>query len=315
MTLQNNYPDPIHVDTALITSPFFSTRFCRDDRVLQSSISTHGQLNPLWLIKKRDELLVLDGSTRLEILKGQGATQVSARVFEENILSDADAFLLCLELNRLSRTFNLVEKALFVRQAHELYGGLNIPKMFWEIIDVKPNIKSIHQYKELLKLPSVVLKFAVHNDISLTIILGFLRMPAKEIDKIAAQLFMLPLNQNKLAEILGLLIDTAKREEKSPFVILEETLNLAKSDGNPNLKEQLLRRFLHQRRNPQYETKLSDFEARVKELKLNDGVTVSPAPYFENDYVEVNTRISNLTELERLISDLKKDNWRQILKS
>lgn len=300
--------------SSLTTERTFPTRFCGDSRHLQSSVQTFGILHPPRLYEENGTLTILDGFERLRIAREMGTKQVACFIYDASQLSLQNAFLLCLELNRLSRPFNMVEKAQLLKASHQVFSGTNIPKAFWSLIEIPHNIRSVQQFKDLLTLPPVVQKYAINNNTSLATILGFLNFRPENIDKLASQLFLLPLNQNKLADILSLLRDISQKEEKSALLVLEEILPEIELEFSPHNKEQKLRQLLHQRRNPNYEKRLADFEDHVKKLPINDKTKVQPAPFFEADYVEVTTKFYNQEDVNEFIDTLKDGSWNEILK-
>lgn len=292
----------------------FPTRFGGDSRQLQSSIQTYGILHPPRLLRDGNQLLILDGFERIKVAREMGVKELTCYVYDQEHLSRQNAFLLCIELNRLSRPFNLVEKAQLLKAAHQLFSGSGIPKAFWTLTEIPHNIRSIQQFKALLKLPVTIQKYAVNNNTSLATILMFLNFKAEEVEKLAAQLFILPLNQNKLSEILNLLLDISKREEKSPQAVLDDMLPALELEFSPNQKEQKLRQLLQQRRNPRYEKRLANFEVMVKNLPINDKTRIQPAPFFEDDYVEVTTKFRSQEDVNNFISALQDASWTNLLK-
>lgn len=294
--------------------PSFPTRFAGDSRQLLSSIQSYGILHSPRLYISGGKTRVLDGVERVKAAREIGLKRMLCHVYTEANLSHQNAFLLCLELNRLSRAFNIVEKALLVKTAHEVFIGATIPKSFWNTVGVQHNIRAVQHYRDLLKLPPSVQKYAVNNDTPLATVLGFLHFKPSEIEKLASQLFILPLNQNKLSEILSLLLDISKKEEKGALPILESLMPELELEFSPNHKEQKLRRLLQQRRNPNYEKRLEEFEARVKKLPVNDKTKVRPAPFFEDDYVEVTTKFHSQEDVNDFISSLKDKSWTTIIK-
>jgi hypothetical protein len=294
--------------------PIFPSRFGGDDRNLRGSIQNFGILNPACLRRSSNGLAIIDGLQRVIIARDIGLETIPCFVYDETDLDIDNAFLLCLELNRWQRHYNLVEKAQLLKAAHHLFGGQGIPKTFWGLVDIPHNIRAIQQYKDLLKLPPLVQKYAINNGIALVTILGFLHFPAGEIERIATRLFLLPLNQNRLNEILALLYDITKREESSPLTVLEDTLKAVETEFNAQQKEQKLRHLLTLRRNPNYEKKLAEFQDKVKHLPLPKDTRVEPAPFFEDDYIEVNTRVHNQEELNEFLESLKDGEWAKLFK-
>lgn len=228
----------------------FPSRFGGDERLLKTSMQAYGLLRPprLWL--RAGELTLLDGSMRLLLAREIGIKTVTCFVHETEELNLETAFLLCVEANSWDREFNGVEKGLIIQQAHEVFKGKIIPKIFWHSLKVPQNIRAIQQYKDLLRLPVSVQKYSVNNQVPIPVILEFLKFRKDEVEKVANKLFVFPLNQDKLAEILGLLLDICKREERSPLNVLEHALGQVGKEGSVQQKEAGLRHALNQMNNP-----------------------------------------------------------------
>lgn len=293
-------------------SPLFPTRFGGDDRLLRASIQNFGILSPPMVLRTANGLRIIDGGWRLKIAVDLGHSGAPCFVYPEDSLNIANAFLLCLENNRWHRHFNLVEKAQLLKAAHEHFGGQTIPKTFWSLVDIPHNIRAIQQYKDLLKLPPVVMRYAVNNAIALPTLLGFLHFPHQELERLAAKLFVLPLNQNKLAEMLGLLTDLYKRDGESPLNVLEAAFKSVENEFNTQQKEQKIRGFLKTKRNPHYEQKLEEFQARIKDLPLTKDTRIQPAPFFEDDYIELSARIGSAEDLGEFLASLKDLKWAKL---
>lgn len=294
----------------------FPVRFHRDDRPLYSSIQNYGVLSPLHLVMDGDKLLILDGSARFKILREMNLLEVPCFMHDKKKLGKAESFLLYLELNHWNREFNLVERALCLSLAENLFEeSAKIPHSFWEMIGIKKDIQSIHQYRDVLKLPELVQRYAINHNLPMAVVLNFLKFPKDEIEKLASMLFVLPFNQNKLSEVLGFLYDISKREQMSPVKIIEECLSGLESQEGAIQRAERLRQILHDRRNPQYQSHLHVFQSKVKKLPVNKKTRVLPAPFFEDDYVEINAKVYSQKDLKDLESLIKDKNWEELLKS
>lgn len=293
----------------------FPIHYESDSRPLKTSVKSHGLLQPLVLYRQGEKLLVLDGLERLKILLEFDESGCVANVYEETELKMEQAFLLYLELNSWSRPFNLAEKAMALKAAHDVFRGKSIPKNFWDLVGIPQNLRATQQYKDFLKLPATLQKFALNNNMPLTTMLLFLRFKPAEIETLAARLFRLPLNQNKLTEVLSLLLDISRRDDRSALAILDEILPEIELEMSPQQKEQALRSVLQRKRNPNYEKRLRDFENTVKKLPLGGKTRVAPAPYFEGDYVEVVTRFSSQEDINDFAETLKSTLWPDLLKA
>lgn len=296
----------------VLPQALFPLRFGTDSRKLQASLKSHGLLRPLVLYRKDARMHVLDGMERLTFLKEQGDKNLETYVHDESNMDMRVAFLLYLEINHWHRPFNIVEKARALQTAHDLFRGEGIPQAFWDLAGVRQNIRVTQQYRDFLKLPDVLHKFAVNNNMPLATMLLFLRFHPSEIEAMASRLCRLPLNPNRLTEILSLLVDLTRRDELRALEVLDEILPRVEMESTPVQKEQTLRSVLLRKRNPNYEKRLREFEAAVKRLKLDDKIRVTPSPYFEEACVDVNTRFTSMEDVRALMETLEKEAWRDV---
>lgn len=297
-----------------IGPPLFAVRLYRDDRELSTSIQNFGILNPPRVMAHDRVFWILDGHARIEASRKTGATHISCLVCDEGFSDLGQTFLHCLELNSWDREFNVAERALCLQQAQKLFTGPTIPKHFWDIVGINEDIRTVHQHKEFLKLPDVIQKYAVVHDIPLQVILNFLRFPPAQIENIAAQLFLLPINRNKLAEILSLLLDVTKREGLMPLDILNAFLKTLEGEKNLFKKEERLRELLSQRRRPEYSRHLQNFQSTIEELSLGDSVQVEPSPFFEDESITLKAKLHSLKDRDELIKKLQNKGWEKMLK-
>ncbi len=252
-------PKLLDLDTGRLPDELlFPSRFGGDERLLKTSMQAYGLLRPPRLWIRDGEFTLLDGSMRLLLAREIGIKTVNCFVHATEEMDLESAFLLCVEANSWDREFNVVEKGLLIQRAHEVFKGKIIPKIFWHSLKVPQNIRTIQQYKDLLRLPVIVQKYSVNNQVPLPVILEFLKFRKDEVEKVAKKLFVFPLSQNKLAEILEVLLDICKREERSPLNMLDQALGQIGSAGSAQQKEVSLRHILNQMRNPNHEEALKD---------------------------------------------------------
>jgi hypothetical protein len=256
-------PKLLDLDTGRLPDErLFPSRFGGDERLLKTSMQAYGLLRPPRLWIRDGELTLLDGSMRLLLAREIGIKTVNCFVHENNELDLEAAFLLCVEANSWDREFNVVEKGLMIQRAHEVFKGKIIPKIFWHSLKVPQNIRTIQQYKDLLRLPFIVQKYSVNNHVPLPVILEFLKFRKDEVEKVANKLFVFPLSQNRLAEILGFLLDICKQEERSPLNTLDHALGQIGNEGSAQQKEIRLCHVLNLMCKPNDEAPRKDFEAK-----------------------------------------------------
>lgn len=294
--------------------PLYPFRFDSDLQKLKTSLQTQGLFYPLCVIKNKKGHSILDGWRRFLILKELGFNDAPCFVYEESEMTLEQRFLFMLELNTSRQDLNIVETARCLRFAFEIFGDGSIPKRFWDLIGISQRPQQVQIFKDLLKLPESILKFLVKNRIAPTTAALFLLFPESEREKLASCLFVLPLNQNKLAEILELLHDIIVRDQVSALSVLESIFSENKNQSSLHQKEQFLRTELHKKRNPLFEKKMADFKNWRAKLSLSKTTQVMPAPFFEEDYLAVTTRFSNEKEIDEFIKSLQEKNWKEFFK-
>lgn len=143
-----------------------------------------------------------------------------------------------------------------------------------------------------------------NKEISKQVLRRLAKFPKGVSEKITNILSLFSINQNTLAEILDCLLEISKRDAVEASDLLEQLLG--KTNGDDVHRVQLLREDLKSLRYPRYQGLLQDFAEKIKKLKLPLGVSVSATPYFEDNDLHIQARLSNREERDRLIEVLKK---------
>ena len=282
-------------------TPLFNLSFYRDARQLETSIKHHGILAPLTLIKSENDFIILDGMSRYLVAKDLEQEKIPALVYDKETLSTKQALLIYLELNFFSRGFNDIERALCLKTALTVYGShKNIPLSFWTLIGIKPTAKSLFLYQQATKLPASIQKHVVTNALPVSSVIGFLKFPEQDRERVARQLLFLPLNQNKTAEILLLLNDLARRDDSLPSEIIHDILSKFEHKQQPQQIEQALRAELKKRRFPKIQERENLFENNKKALPQHPSLHIDHAPFFEQAYIELKVRISSEQDINHV---------------
>ncbi|MBU0506545.1 MAG: ParB N-terminal domain-containing protein [bacterium] len=283
----------------------FDLSFYRDTRQLETSIKKHGILTPLTLIKTENEFIILDGARRYLAAKQLEQEMLPTLIYDKEELTTEQAFLVYLELNFFTRGFNDIERAHSLNKALKLYGSHNkIPSSFWTLVGIKPTAKSLLLYQQAMKLPTSIQKHVVTHAMPLPSVVGFLKFPDHDRETIARQLMVLPLNQNKTAEILLLLNDIARRDDLLPSQIIHEILSTIEPKQQPHQVENTLRTALKKRRFPKIQEREDQFENSKKALPHCPSLHIDHAPFFEQNYIELKTRISSQQDIDHVKNTL-----------
>ncbi len=286
-----------------IKAPLWDITFSISDDLLESSIKTHGILLPLLL---SEEKRIVDGVRRFGIAKKLGMKDVPVLICSGKMVQEL--FLIFLEVHRWTRSFNLVEKGRVLKQARLLFSKEKTISNVYPLL----GFVSEHQAKDcesLCTLDFPVLQFIVQQALPLNVASRFLKI--KSSDKIVSLLQPLSLNQNSLADVLDLLLELSRKESKTVATLLEE--HLSHLPGAQ--KGELLRKRLKENRHPRYQQKLVTFEKGVQALVSSSSVKniqINPAPYFEEDYVELKVRLHDQNDRKKLIELLQKKDWEEL---
>lgn len=89
-------------------SPPYAYRVVSADEQMQKSIQQHGVLQPVWVAKRGDKFLLIDGFRRFRVAQKLGLGEIPARVFPEDELENV--FAAALHLNLLGTGLSLIEK-------------------------------------------------------------------------------------------------------------------------------------------------------------------------------------------------------------
>ncbi len=301
--------DPKTIDK----TPLFGWRFLSPLPAdgLTPALQKWGVLHPVLLYQKPEGIFVLDGIRRLDLAQNLGLPEIPVRVFCSTDLPIAAAFLLSIQLNAVSG-FNEVEKALILQTAQEIFATQNFPDELWRGLGLGQHQRQ--DYQDLLRLPPLLRQNLVSQNWPLRVALKFLDFGPDDQNQLAQTLLPWPLNANKLGEILDLLQDLKRREHASASRILQDVLAQLPVSGAPEQKEKQLREQLRQRKNPHYDRQMREFSQTIKPLTAQPHTQIAPTPFFEDDAVEIKSRLLNQNDRRRLIELLQNPAWEKILK-
>lgn len=304
--LQNIFPQDIQ------PSLVFPTRFFPSSGDLKHSIKEFGILRPVCVFKTEKELCVLDGGERLKIAREENFSEIPCAVLEGTSLKEA--FFLSLEFNRWDRSFNLIEKALLLAEAHQIFEG-DIPERFWDLIDLAFRPQLFQQCREILALPQVIKENIATCNLPLATTLQFFLFPQKHREELGKRLFRLPMNANRLSEILEWLHDISLREGVDVLDLWDQVFSKIFGKDPLQKQEQSFREVLQKRKNPHYSEKLKAFQKFVSPLPFDHKKTrFAPAPFFEDDFVEVTTRFFSVEDVSSFCKTLQGGAWEEFFK-
>jgi ParB family chromosome partitioning protein len=287
----------------------FSVNFMPDLRGLRASIREAGLIQPVILRREKDGYQVICGFRRISVLKELEYKEVESRVFEEKEKSESEFFLISLHDNLTSRGFNPVEKAIALdKLIHRFQVGLpSAIQDYLPLFSLEPNEKILSTYLSLARMEEKVKAYVLNEEVSRSNIRTLATMSSE--DRMALYPFLsgLKLGENRLREMLTLVIEDSRRER----VTLRELIDrpeiqtiLANKELTPVQRTERARRVLMNLRYPRMERMEEEFEKRRKTLDLPSGVSLLHSPYFEGKDLKIEFQFRTIDEYRSIVSSL-----------
>jgi hypothetical protein len=276
--------------------------------------------NPIFLQEKKPgEFKIIDGFLTHQVISQNKKNTIAAFVFNSN-LSDLDLWIFRLSKRIEEKNFSLISiiKKLSVliednpdlRQKNPDFRSvlekLHIPtklpvrKLFTDIINQEDQIAAITKpdflnLKELVQLS----KFKTETLIQLSKLLGALELKG---NKLLSCLKMIEELQNGF----GISVDNILKDHQIQQILV---------NGSENLKYKMIKQRLAELRFPRLNRMQQKWDQNLKALKLNQQISVTSDPYFEDDYLKIEMTVKSpeqlkvsLKQLNEKVSDKKLKN-------
>ncbi|HDM10612.1 MAG TPA: hypothetical protein ENF92_08870 [Desulfobacteraceae bacterium] len=255
---------------------------------LKTSIATVGIINPPILRQNEGgKIEIVTGYRRLRAASELHIEQVTSRVFLHNELAPDQALLVALYENLSIRTFNIIEKALVLRNLSRFYGKEEIIRTYMPLLGLPKRDEVYRQYLEMEKTLSEPIKEALAN--------GKIQMKTAEIllevDDNSREIIShfgsaLNLNINQWHQFVDLTVDLMNIENRPASEVLEEIdINLLKPASTiSNLPQQAnaVLNFLKSKRHPRATAFQKQIRKKLGKMKLPEGARIV-FPYYAEE--------------------------------
>lgn len=294
-------------------------RICLEDKTFQvttgsaieplaASISRLGVMHPPLLLPNDSGYQVVCGFRRISACISVGLSKIAARL----LLPDTDKAA-CVELaiadNALQRPLNLIETSRALVLLSRAYPDKDDLCRTAAALGLPDNFSVIHKLVQLSAVAPEIQQGVLSNVLSMAIALELGQME-KACGISLSKLFgFLKLGLNKQREILTMIQEIAFREDLAVADVIDaselhQIMNHEKWDRSQ--KTVHLRRYLRRRRYPSITAVESDFEARMRSLDLDSGISLIPPRDFESTTFSFHLNFNNLTELQHRLACLTK---------
>ncbi|HBF13939.1 MAG TPA: hypothetical protein DDW49_11235 [Deltaproteobacteria bacterium] len=154
----------------------------------------------------------------------------------------------------------------------------------------------------------------IPGDIPPLVMKKLLKIPEEDRNSLLEDLWALPVNQNKLAEIVDALVVLSKKRNCPVFHVWIELKEKVKNVGDKGHALEMVRDILRGWRYPRLVAQEKEFTAHLKKIGIPSFMSVNPSPYFEEPWVEMKMRIENMEDVKRAAQIFQKEEWKGLFK-
>jgi ParB family transcriptional regulator, chromosome partitioning protein len=266
---------------------------------LSSSIKIAGLINPPILIRYKSKYSVVSGFRRIMSAKSLGWTDITARVLDPETKKTECARIAVAD-NLLQRPLNIIEKSRCYKLISGCFRKEELP-MEASFIGLAGNPALIDKTMRLSDLPGFIQKCLVSETISMGMALQLGELEHETGVAFARIFDELKPSLNKQREIVSLFSEISLRENIPVLSLMNDDdfrciISDENSDRNRKIRD--LRNYLKKRRFPAIFKTEQNFEKKVKELGLPEGMKIIPPAGFEGNSFLLSLEFKKRTDLD-----------------
>lgn len=270
------------------------------------SINKIGIINPILVVKREDLLyVVVSGWKRISACQELSLASIPAFLTEEK--DDCRAFLLGLYENWSFRNFNILEKAeILLKLNGFMKDERKIVREFFPLLDIPANLSYLDIFLKIARLDFVWKKIVFKKRLPLSSIQILTELTPEDRESLLP--LVLPLNMNKLKQLLEDLYELSKKTEESPKILLSSPEILSVSQNNnlsPLQKADKIRSLFRAKRCPTLSSWKKSFDTSLKRTQLSKEVAFDPATFFEDGEFAVTFSLKDKKAFQKRLSKLK----------
>jgi hypothetical protein len=300
-TLYNTFMQLINIIDIITQNPYFYSPICPQNKpntseaLLSNSIQKIGLQKAILVYQNKKKFYLLDGIKRLKIAQKLGFKQMPCQILAAKT-KNSDIAKLILINHFTQITSSIAQKIRFIAYLHKLkISQTTILKDFFPILDLAGQKNILAKGLKIAKLPPEILTYCHEKQLSLKQCLTFTFYPKtlinlifswhKEFNLSASLIFEFMENLHDYLRKTNKNLDNFLREQK-----LEEIFTSGKSQSE---KANMLREYIKNLRNPQYENICQQMENIKKELHLPPEINLNWDKSLENKEINLSVKIKN----------------------
>lgn len=270
---------------------------------LENSIINFGINNPITLLQKQNELIVVHGFRRIEIAKKLNLSEIHVKIYPEE-KSAEELFKGSVLENTVNTELNIYEKCKIIQILNIHFP--NFDKYYWQkLLKLPLDKKYGSTINSILQFPKEWMEFFIDKNVPFKRIMTFSKI--KEIELLSK---LLPLNigLNKMEQIFQFLFEISKRDEVTVKSILD-CINYETILKDPSIEKQNIVTILYDKlyniRYPLQSEYLKKVDTKVKELKPINNIKIKYDKTFERSGINFILNVNSKNDLQNSIEWLK----------
>jgi ParB/RepB/Spo0J family partition protein len=288
----------------------FLITFQPDLKPLMASIKLVGQLEPVILREKTDEMYqIVCGFKRVEALHLLAIDAATAFVYRQGELDDLQALQLTIGHN-ITRSLNQVEKALALKKLLDCgVAERQVIDRFLPLFALQPHMSMLKQVRDLLSLRRELLEYLVQEELSFSAAASMLDLDQKGQEAILPLLLALRPRENRIKEIVCFLREISLRDNVpiSSLLARNDIIEiLADSQAPRQQRLEQLRRIIREIRFPLLTAMEQRFAAYKRSLALPPQISFHHPPFFEGEEFRMELKFKDFRSFRELVTSLSR---------
>ncbi len=272
------------------------------DAVLVRSLARVGLCQPPLLLPDGRGLRIVSGRRRLEALRQLAAERGEDLEFLYRPVAgedEGDLFLRTLWENRALREFNLGESAEIYLAAGRCLSRERIERELFPALGIAPRSRLRRRIELTAGLVPELQQLAAAGRLEGEVVELLAAWSPDDQAAVGEFAHRLPVNRNRLREIIVRLDDLARRDRRLPGGWLAAAGEAAAGCAGAAAVEKV-RNFLRERLYPHLSAAEAGFAADRERLGLPPGVRLEPPPFFEGDDFRLSFTFTSAAEWRRI---------------
>ena len=266
---------------------------------LKNSIAAIGLMSPPIVHSDTAGYRTIAGFRRIEACRDLGWTHIKARLLPFEC--DELTLVMCaIADNSLQRPLNLLESSRSLNLLSKVTVDARHLGKHAAILSLPANPEMMAKLVSLITMATTIQRGVESGDLTLAMALELEQLGPHTSEALAQIIIDLRLGLNRQRELMSLLFEIAKRENRSIDELLEEE-KIKQIIENENLnnpqKSKQLRELIYKRRYPAISEKSARFDDLVKALRLGSGVKLTPPVNFEGTSYTLSIAFDGIEQL------------------